>query len=110
MSARSAHVKKESNMKVMTYTVLFLAGVALTSLSHGAPTGKTRACINAFVAENTPPNTPVDVRVNEYVPPMPLELRDAMTIRLQAVEKTSGKTIAEADCRVKSGEVSITQL
>jgi hypothetical protein len=105
-----AHVKEESNMKLMAYTVLLLVGVALTSLSHAAPTEKTKACINAFVAKNTPPNTPVDVRVNEYIPPMPLDLRDAMTIRLQAVEKSTGKTIAEADCRVKSGEVSITQL
>ena len=97
-------------MKAIAYAVLLIAGIVIVTNSHAAPSQRTQACINAFVAENTPPNTPVEVRVNEYIGPAPIELRSGMELRLRAVDKSSGRTVAEADCRVTSGEVSIRQL
>jgi hypothetical protein len=96
-------------MKVIAYAALILGSVALTSVAHGANSNEARACVNAFVAENVP-NRNVDVRVNDYIPLMPLMLREDLALHLRAVEKSTGRIIAEANCRVKSGEVSITEL
>jgi hypothetical protein len=96
-------------MKVTAYPVLILGCVALTPVAHSATSDEARACVNAFVTENIP-NRNVDVRVNDYVVPMPLPLREEIAMHLRAVDKSTGRTIAEANCRVKSGQVSIMQL
>jgi hypothetical protein len=96
-------------MKVTAYTVLILGCVALTPVAHSATSDEARACVNAFVTENIP-NRNVDIRVNDYVVPMPLPLREEIAMHLRAVDKSTGRTVAEANCRVKSGQVSITQL
>ena len=100
-------------MKATTYMMSALAALGLTPLAQ-ATTSSQRAqaeeCVKAFIAESVP-SRPVQVRVEDYVAPMSLLFRDELTLTLTAVDKSTGRTIAAADCRMKPrGEVSIEEL
>jgi hypothetical protein len=96
-------------MRPTVYISMIAATVALAPMAQSATSAQTRACVDAFVSNNLP-DREVEVHVNDYVAPMPLRLFDEMALELQAVERSTGRTIAKATCRMESGEVTITEL
>jgi hypothetical protein len=96
-------------MKKISCIALALASMALAPLAHSTMSEKetAKACVDTFIAENFSGQR-VTVHVNDYVPPMPLVLRSALSMQLTAVDKDSGRTLATADCRMKRGTVTVT--
>jgi hypothetical protein len=85
-----------------------LSSIALMPfVAHGATAEKTRACLDAFVAEQLAGKQPMTVRVDDYLIPRPLTLTTATPLYLEAVDRASGRTVASAECSMKHGTVTV---
>jgi hypothetical protein len=76
-------------------------------IANGASTEKAQACVDTFVAEQLAGKRPVTVRIDDYTIPRPLALTADSPLYLEAVDKSSGRTIASAQCSTKRGTVTI---
>ena len=95
-------------MKAITGAAVALACMALSSAAYSMTTSQAKACVDRFIAE-TLENRPAEVRIRDRVGPLPLILRSELQMHLEAVEKTSGRTVATGVCDPKRGLVEVTE-
>jgi hypothetical protein len=99
---------EEEFMKVVTSAAVALASLAVSSAAFSMTTSQAKACVDRFVAQALD-GQPAEVRIKDRVGPLPLILRSELPIQLEAVEKSSGRTIATAVCHPKRGLVEVNE-
>jgi hypothetical protein len=97
----------KTSVYVRCVAVAAFAMAPFAAFSQDADT--TQACVDAFVAQNFPGQTPI-VRVErEKTLGLPLQLsRSASHVKLTAAKRESGLVLATATCTEKKGVITLT--
>ncbi len=96
-------------MKTSRYVRCFaIASIAMAPLAaHSASNGPTKACIEAFVAQNFPGQTPT-IKVEKYDSfHSTLAFSVPFSLKLSAANR-SGEVLASATCKSREGIVTLT--
>lgn len=97
-------------MKTSAYVrVLAVAAVAMAPFAaFGQDTATSQACVDAFVAQNFPGQTPTIKVENDLEVRLPLSLfYSVRSMQLIAADHVSGRVLATATCTHKSGVVKL---
>jgi hypothetical protein len=94
-------------MKAIRYIAIALACGTVSTVASSATNTSTKTCVDTFIAQELR-NRPADVRIrDQYLPPMPIELRTKFPLELTAVDKSTGRMIATAACDPERGLVEV---
>lgn len=91
-----------------TFARVLLVAVALTPAAAFSK-DNTQACVDAFVAQNFPGQSPVIKVERDTESRLPLALNSAPTLKLIAADQTSGRVLASALCSAKTSGVKLIQ-
>jgi len=87
--------------------MLVVASVLAPLSAFGHGTNSTQSCVDAFVAQNFPGQTPI-INVDKQAVMLPLALyRNGVSVKLTAASRETGRVLATATCTAKKGVVKL---
>ena len=95
-------------MKVSGYlSCLALASFAVAPFAaQSADKDSVNACVNAFVADKFADKRTI-VRTSDHAIPLPLMARNNPTVKLEAYDAETGRSLASTTCTTKNGTVTV---